>query len=326
MRTLLPQLRQRLLRPRPRRARRATGPILAAVIGALVIPVVVMPNAAAAAPASMAPAFGSMDAAVAVIPPLAYGGTVPATVTLDGSGSYCIELCFLTSYSWNFGDGTTATGAVVSHTYPTSGSFTATLTVQSNTGLTGTATTIVSAFQPTMAAFTMTPSQGLLPLNVAFDAGGSLSNWDRPISSYAWTFGDGTTGTGRTISHVYTTPGVRQVALTVTDSAGGFQTVGGYVYVQDALLAPNNLKATSPAKGVVSLTWTNRMVAVNSLTIERCTGSSCTNFVAVSSLPGTFTRFSESGLKSSTTFRYRVRVNDYLGRTAVSSIVSIKTR
>jgi hypothetical protein len=70
----------------------------------------------------------------------------------------------------------------------------------------------------------------------------------------------------------------------------------------------------------------NRMVAVNSLTVERCTGSSCTNFVPVSSLPGTFTRFSESGLKSSTTFRYRVRVNDYLGRTAVSSIVSIKTR
>ncbi|MBP8882624.1 MAG: PKD domain-containing protein [Dermatophilaceae bacterium] len=312
---LIPPLRTRL-----RRARRAALLIGAVLFGALVMP------GAVASPVSAAPTFGSMNAAVAVIPPLAYGGVVPATVTFDGSGSYCIELCSLTSYTWNFGDGSSASGVVVSHTYTTSGYFTVSLTVESNIGLTGTAYTTATAFQPTVARFTQSASRGLMPLSVAFDSSGSLSNWDRPIVSYAWNFGDGTTGSGRTISHVFTTPGVRQVALAVTDSAGGFQTVGSYVYVQDPLLASTNLTATSPSKGVTSLTWTNRTVMISTLQIERCTGSRCTNFVPVSSVPGTFTSFSESGLRSSTVFRYRIRATDYLGNTAVSSIVSVKTR
>ena len=315
MRTVFPQLRPRLLR-----AWRAPMVVLALLFGALAMP------SAAASPASSAPTFGSMDAAGAVIAPLAYGGVVPATITFDGSASYCVEFCTLTSYEWDFGDGGTGTGAIASHTYTTSGYFTVTLTVRSNNGLSATASTIANVFQYTIGKFTQSTSVGLMPLSVAFDASGSLSNWDRPIVTYAWNFGDGTTGSGRTITHVFTTPGVRQVTLTVTDRLGGYQIVGGYVFVQDPLLASTNLTATSPAKGVTSLTWTNRTVMISTLVIERCTGSRCTNFVPVSSVPGTFTSFSESGLRSSTVFRYRIRATDYLGNTAVSSIVSVKTR
>lgn len=47
----------------------------------------------------------------------------------------------------------------------------------------------------------------------------SSSTDDNGISSYAWTFGDGTTGSGVTVSHKYGSPGTRNVTLTVRDAA-----------------------------------------------------------------------------------------------------------
>lgn len=308
---------------RPKAWVAALAMLLASALAGLVSPV----NAAAAPAAAGFADFGSMDVAVAVISPAGgAAGIVPATMSFDGSGSYCLEVCSITSWEWTFGDGTTASGPLVSHTYTTTGLYTVTLTVHSSNGLTGTASVFANAVTYTLGSFTMTPSQGMLPLTVAFDASASVTNWDRTIVSYAWDFGDGTVGSGRLASHVYTTPGVRTVSLTVTDNVGGYQIVGGYVYAQDPMLVPNNLKATSPSKGAVKLTWTNRMVAVSRLQIERCAGSSCTSFVPIFGVPGTWTSFSESGLKSGSTFRYRIRVFDYLGNTGVSSIVSVKTR
>ena len=45
-----------------------------------------------------------------------------------------------------------------------------------------------------------------------------------PISSYEWNFGDGTTGTGRTVSHTYGTGAARDVTLTVRTSQGASAT------------------------------------------------------------------------------------------------------
>ena len=45
-----------------------------------------------------------------------------------------------------------------------------------------------------------------------------------PISSYEWNFGDGTTGTGRTVSRTYGTGAVRDVTLTVRTSQGASAT------------------------------------------------------------------------------------------------------
>ena len=46
---------------------------------------------------------------------------------------------FITNYSWNFGDGTGGFGEFAYHAYGSPGNFTATLTVEDNAGLTGTA-------------------------------------------------------------------------------------------------------------------------------------------------------------------------------------------
>lgn len=66
------------------------------------------------------------------------------------------------------------------------------------------------------AAFTSTQSQ----LSVSFNASTSTTDPSATITGYAWTFGDGASGTGKTPSHTYAAAGAYTVKLTVTDSNG----------------------------------------------------------------------------------------------------------
>jgi len=73
--------------------------------------------------------------------------------------------------------------------------------------------------QPPVAHVSATPSSGTAPLTIQFD-GTSSSDPDGTIASYAWNFGDGTTGTGAVINHTYSAPGTYTANLTVTDHLG----------------------------------------------------------------------------------------------------------
>jgi len=63
------------------------------------------------------------------------------------------------------------------------------------------------------------PYAGTVGTPVVFDGSGS-SDVDGTIASYAWDFGDGSTGTGVSPSHAYAAPGTYTVTLTVTDDGG----------------------------------------------------------------------------------------------------------
>jgi len=76
-----------------------------------------------------------------------------------------------------------------------------------------------AANQPPWAEFTANPAMGRPPLQVSFDALSSVDA-DGSIVSYAWDFGDGTTGSGLQIDHTFGDLGDFTVVLTVTDNDG----------------------------------------------------------------------------------------------------------
>ena len=69
---------------------------------------------------------------------------------------------------------------------------------------------------PPVASFTVDVAEGAAPLEVRFD-GSASTDPDGTIVGWAWTFGDGATGTGRTTTHVYEEAGSYTPSLTVTD-------------------------------------------------------------------------------------------------------------
>ena len=70
----------------------------------------------------------------------------------------------------------------------------------------------------------MSPDAALLSSStISFDA--SASTDDTGIKTYAWDFGDGISGTGKTASHQYTSVGNFNVTLTVTDGDGASDSI-----------------------------------------------------------------------------------------------------
>ena len=157
------------------------------------------------------------------------GGLSPLSVSFDASDSYDPDGS-ITTYAWDFGDGAEDTGATPTHTFTstTVRTFTVTLTVTDNSGATATSSQSIEVLpagstgsNPPTARFSVKPSYGNSPLTVQFDA--SLSyDADGTITVYAWDFGDGSTGAGKTISHTFTAVATTNitVTLTVTDNRG----------------------------------------------------------------------------------------------------------
>ena len=84
----------------------------------------------------------SSIAPTAVIQASTSFGEAPLNVALDGSSS--VDNGAIVSYAWDFGDGTTATGALVNKSFTESGDHQVTLTVTDADGLTGNTTRVIS--------------------------------------------------------------------------------------------------------------------------------------------------------------------------------------
>ena len=129
----------------------------------------------------------------------------------------------ITSYAWKFGDGETGTGETTSHTYDEAGDYTVELTVTDNDGATDVVEKDITVTAPNVdptAEFTWTNSN----LTASFN-GVDSDDPDGDIESYAWKFGDNTTGTGISPNHTYAAAGTYQVELTVTDDDGATDSI-----------------------------------------------------------------------------------------------------
>lgn len=170
----------------------------------------------------------AVAAPVAAFNASATSGPAPlaSTFTSTSTGS-------ISSYAWNFGDGTTGTGASASKTYNTAGTYTVTLTV-TGTGGSNSATKTVTVTAPVLAAdFTASTTTGVAPLSTNFTATASAG-----LTTFAWDFGDGSTGSGASVSHSYANPGTYGVTLAASGSAGSKSvTKAGLIQVSAALAA-----------------------------------------------------------------------------------------
>jgi PKD repeat protein len=107
---------------------------------------------------------GSGSAPVAVASANPTSGTVPLTVAFSSDGSSDADGTIVAT-AWTFGDGGSASGATASHTYTTSGSFTATLQVTDNDGLTGLRSVTINV-QPPVVVVSMRVSDIAMGLKV----------------------------------------------------------------------------------------------------------------------------------------------------------------
>ena len=87
--------------------------------------------------------------------------------------------------------------------------------------------------------------------------------------------------------------------------------------------APTNLTSFAFKRGfydVVELSWIDHSTDADSYHVERCTGSTCTNFSEIAVTGGNATRYIDSMWPMHLTFRYRVRAHSPSGYSGYSNI------
>ncbi|KKR25634.1 MAG: PKD domain containing protein [Candidatus Peregrinibacteria bacterium GW2011_GWE2_39_6] len=182
--------------------------------------------------------------------------TAPAVIEFDASKLPVDPLrVTIISYFWDFGDGSTATGSVVSHRYlgkgEADGRYLVTLVVTYRDNKTSEEAKesfmvdVVFVNEKVNAFFTATPETGAIPLVVHFDASQSVDP-DGEIESYDWDLnGDGNYGDadGVFVDYTYSKFGTYTVKLRVTDNN------------KDSSVATKDIVVKEDAKPVASINF-----------------------------------------------------------------------
>jgi len=162
----------------------------------------------------------------------------------------------IASYSWTFGDGTTATGANPTKAFTAAGTYNVALTVSDLAGLTNTKTQSLSVTAaPTGPAPHANFTATCTSLDCTF-ADTSTFDPGSVLASRVWDFGDNATATTTPTTHTYsaTTLTTFTAKLTVTDAGGKVSTSSRSVVVSPPASTLNcvgggcSLTLTAPAR------------------------------------------------------------------------------
>ncbi len=121
------------------------------------------------------------------------------------------------SYSWDFGDGTTANGPNPSHQYNQPGTYDVQLIAMNNTGCVDTVMAQVNAFPVPHAAFNLWHGTEVYYATISTL---TLTNLSTGGNNYFWTFDDGANSQEYEPEHQYNLPGNYTIALVVTNQYG----------------------------------------------------------------------------------------------------------
>ena len=199
-----------------------------------------------------------------------YSGYVAQGISFNGAGSSDPNGYSL-NYSWNFGDGTTGTGATPTHTYSSAGSFTVSLTVDDGRNVKGTSSssaTITLPPPPTVVA-TLSPAP-------------NASAWNNSNVTVTFTCADTNVGVKSCPSPVtVATEGANQVVQgTATDNAGVTATTSVKVSIDKT---PSTITASAlPIAN--SAGWNNTNVTVTFHCLDSLSGvAQCPQPILISS-------------------------------------------
>jgi serine protease len=145
-------------------------------------------------------------------------------------------------------------------------------------------------------------------LSCSFDGSGS-SDSDGNIVSYAWDFGDNSTGSGVTPSHTYAAAGTYDVTLTVTDNDNAPGSVSHSVTVTAPTTEspPTDFTASAGNQGpwsVASLSWSGS--SASSIDVYRGNGASPSSFSLIATTSNNGQYNDKIGKHATGTYTYYV--------------------
>ena len=187
-------------------------------------------------PGTVVPPFSATPGfAFAPATPTVFNAVLFTTACATATSTDCVRdpSGIVTSYRWDFGTGRSGSGPTASHGYLLAGTYLVTLTIRDATGRFAevTRSVIVAGGTPPTAVLSVSPTDPKERDSVFFNASGSTAAPGRTIVSHSWDFGDGSTGSGVTASHLYDTAGTYTVTLLVTDDKGQVGTATASVVV-----------------------------------------------------------------------------------------------
>jgi gliding motility-associated-like protein len=166
------------------------------------------------------------------------GCQLPFTVTFNNNTPNT-QTC-----TWNFGDGNTATGNTVTHSYQNYGQYTVTVSIVDNAGCTSqiVETAYIKVVKP-VPNVVSDIQRGCAPLTVNFS---DTSSTTSPITSWVWNFGDGSpTSNNPTPTHTYSDTGQYTVTLTITNQEGCTETIVMTNYIETGMVPVVNFVGDS---------------------------------------------------------------------------------
>ena len=171
----------------------------------------------------------SISAPIADFPAPPKFGCGPLTVNFTDASSIS-GTNTIVGWAWDFGDGSTSTAQNPSHVYDKPGLYNVKLRITDSKGCTNEKTRVnyVQVIGPDVQFGTTTTTLLGGPGAVTFQ---DQTTFGAPITSWAWSFGDGGTSNLQNPTHTYNTSGTFDVNLTVTDIDGCSRTLVKTNYV-----------------------------------------------------------------------------------------------
>src|SRR6266567_1502270 len=155
--------------------------------------------------------------------------------------------------SWSFGDGSSGTGCSLNHTYTSAGNFTAMINAADSTGQTSSASQQFAVKTKLSVTGSVGPNPTDADLSTSFTtkAVGGVS----PLTCN-WSFGDGSSGTGCSATHIYTTSGTFTANVTITDSLGVKATTELTIVVDPKLVIAGVAPSPNPSEVRAQVSFT----------------------------------------------------------------------